>query len=217
MTESEFTPALGYSALTPFYDGAIRLLTREAVWRGMLLDAIGPRDGEAILDAGCGTGSLAVEIKRRAPRAHVVGLDPDPDALARASAKAAGAGVDIEWRHGFARDCAAFSGEFDQTVSSLVLHQIPLGEKRAGLLGMFKAVRSGGTVHIADYCRQPSVLSRQLFRFIQLLDGFDNTQPNVEGAVERLLAEAAGTPVKPHAVLSTPTGAISLFEAKKPG
>ena len=31
--DHEFVPALGWSGLTPFYDGVIRLLTRERVWR----------------------------------------------------------------------------------------------------------------------------------------------------------------------------------------
>ena len=30
--DHEFVPALGWSGLTPFYDGVIRLLTRERVW-----------------------------------------------------------------------------------------------------------------------------------------------------------------------------------------
>lgn len=45
--------------------------------------------------------------------------------------KAEIAGVEIEWHSGFARDAANF-GQFDKVVSSLVFHQVPVEEKRAG-------------------------------------------------------------------------------------
>ena len=45
-----------------------------------------------VLDIGCGTGTLAVLIKRSHPEVEVVGLDPDPKALARAQQKADRAG-----------------------------------------------------------------------------------------------------------------------------
>ncbi|MBX9745432.1 MAG: class I SAM-dependent methyltransferase, partial [Hyphomonadaceae bacterium] len=57
-----FTPALGVRALTPLYDSAIALLTRENIWRSALIEAIALQKGERLLDVGCGTGSLAVRL-----------------------------------------------------------------------------------------------------------------------------------------------------------
>jgi malonyl-CoA O-methyltransferase len=45
------------------------------------------RDPECILDLGCGTGTLAAELKRRFRRAQVVGLDVSPAMLARTRRK----------------------------------------------------------------------------------------------------------------------------------
>lgn len=215
MQAANFTPALGYASLTPLYDVAVRLLTRERAWREKLLEQVSPRDGEAILDIGCGTGSLAVLIKQRAPGARVVGLDPDQGVLGAAASKGSQAGVDIEWRRGFASDAAVFAGEFDKAVSTLVFHQVPLEEKSAGIKAMLAAVRPEGEIHIADYCRQPDWLMRQLFKIIQVLDGRSNTQPNLEGAVELVLARLGGSPVAPEEIVRTPTGAISLFRLRK--
>ena len=212
---ADYTPAAGYAAFTPAYDAAVRIVTRERVWRRLLVDQVDPRDRETIVDVGCGTGSLAIMLKRQAPGARVIGLDPDPEILELARAKAEGAGVQIEWRRGYARDSAAFRGEVDKTVSSLVFHQVSGDEKEAGLTAMFAAVRPGGEVHLADYCRQPDRLMRGLFRIIQTLDGYAATQPNADGAVERLLERLSGTPVEPTALVRTPTGAISLFRARK--
>ena len=215
MHTAKFTPALGYASLTPLYDLAIRLLTRERRWREKLIEQMSPRNGEAILDVGCGTGTFALLIKRQAPGARVVGLDPDPEVLARAASKAEAAGVEIEWRRGFAHDAAAFAGEFDKAVSTLVFHQVPLEEKSAGIKAMLKAVRPSGEIHIADYCRQQDWLMRQLFRTVQAMDGRTNTQANAEGAVERILGLLGGSPPAPEEVLRTPTGAISLFRLRK--
>ena len=214
MEAADFTPAAGHSALTPVYDLALRILTRERRWRKALLEQICPRDGDAILDVGCGTGTLAIMLKRCAPGARVVGVDPDPAVLSIAAAKARRAGVRIEWRGGFAQDAAAI-GQFNHVVSTLVFHQVSPNGKSAGLRAMFEAVRPGGAVHVADYCRQPEWLMRQLFRFIQAVDGRTNTQANADGAVERILESLGSKPVRAESIVRTPTGAISLFRIHK--
>lgn len=213
----DFTPALGRPRLTGLYDAAVRLLTRERRWRSMLLDQVAPTACESIVDVGCGTGSFAVMLKRRAPKSHVVGLDPDPNVLAIARQKAARTGVEVEWRQGFARDVVTFGREFDKAVSSLVFHQVPLLEKEVGIAAMFAAVRPGGEVHIADYAVQHRWLMRQLFRVIQWLDGPEDTQANVDGAIERILASLQGHDVQPRSIVYTPTGAISLFKVEVSG
>ena len=214
MAETNFTPALGHAALTPLYDFAVRLLTRERRWRAKLLEQVSPQDGESVLDVGCGTGTLAIEIKQAVPGVRVVGMDPDPQILQRARSKAKAAGVDIEWRRGFAHEAAEFAGEFDKAVSSLVFHQVPLEEKHSGLAAMWASVRAGGEVHIADYCRQPDWPMRQLFRLIQALDGKANTQANADGVIEDFLGQLSGSAAVPRMVVKTPTGAISLFKLR---
>lgn len=216
MTELDFTPALGRAELNSSYDRAIRFWTRERVWRLALRDQVAPKTGEAIIDVGCGTGTFAIMLKRSAPGATVVGLDPDPAILEIAGAKAAAAGAEIEWRVGFARNAAKYPEAFDKAVSSLVFHQVPMAEKRAGLSAMMVAVRPGGEVHIADYARQDRWLMRRLFGIVQRLDGYENTQLNADGALERLLAEIVSGAGEALRVIRTPTGAISLFRAVKP-
>ncbi|API61535.1 hypothetical protein BSL82_19070 (plasmid) [Tardibacter chloracetimidivorans] len=215
--DERFTPALGRAGLTGAYDFAIRLLTRERLWRTALLGQVAPRNGETILDVGCGTGSFALLMKGRAPDARIIGLDPDADVLHRAEAKARRAGVEIEWRQGFASDAATLGARFDKTVSSLVFHQVPLAGKRSGIAAMAAALKPGGELHIADYAAQTSPLMRSLFRLtVQRLDGFADTQPNAEGAIEAILADLAGGPVAPLRAIPTLTGAISLFLLQAP-
>lgn len=175
----DFTPALGRPELTRAYDLVIRLATRENAWRSALLAQVAPQDGETILDVGCGTGSLALLIKKAAPHARVIAMDPDPTVLAVAAAKARRAGVEIEWRRGFAREADAGGERVSKAVSSLVFHQVPVSEKQRGIEAMARAVGPGGEVHIADYARQRSRLMRLLFKVVQQVDGKENTDPTI--------------------------------------
>lgn len=214
--DRDFVPALGWSALSPLYDGVVRAFSREHRWRPAFLAQIAPRDGEAILDVGCGTGSLAILLKQAVPGARVVGLDPDGDILARAAAKARAAGVEIEWRQGFAIDAAGEGRPFDKTVSSLVFHQVPPAGKADGIAAMIAATKPGGEVHIADFAAQRSRLMRTLFGIVGRFDGRENTQANANGAIEGILGEASRAAAVPTRSFRTPLGEISLFRLVKP-
>lgn len=211
-----FTPAAGRPEWTPFYDFAIALLTRERRWRAALLRQTAPTPGDRILDVGCGTGTFAVMLKRAEPRAEIVGLDPDADVLARARAKAVKSETEVAFRQGFARDAGAEDAPFTKVVSSLVFHQVPLEEKRAGIASVWRALRPGGTLHVADYGLQRTPLMRAAFRQVQRLDGFDNTEPNARGVLPELMRAAGFFSVEETQVFATLTGSISLYRAHKP-
>lgn len=211
-----FTPALGHAALTPLYDSAIALMTREQRWREALLKQIAPRAGDVIVDVGCGTGTLAMITKRAAPDATVIGLDPDAEILARASKRARRAGLQIEFEQGFAREVGRFAGRgVTKVVSSLVFHQVPMDEKRAALAAMQAVLQTNGEAHIADYGLQRTRLMRLLFRQVQMLDGKENTTPNAQGILTRLMAEVGFAKVVETEIIPTPTGSISLYRARR--
>lgn len=213
-TNENYTPALGRREWTSLYDLAIALMTRERRWRNTLVEQLAPRHGETILDVGCGTGSLAALIVRRAPGVRVIGLDPDGDVLKRARRKLTGSHVELA--QGFAHEADVLGGgPFDKVVSSLVFHQTPMSEKRAGLEAMFRALRPGGEAHIADYGLQRTPLMRVLFRQVQRLDGFENTEPNARGVLPDLMRETGFAEVAERCVIPTPTGSISLYSGSK--
>jgi len=57
--------------------------------------------GEQVLDVGCGTGTLAMEVQSRVGRAgRVAGVDPSPQQIARARSKAARRNVPIDFQIG---------------------------------------------------------------------------------------------------------------------
>lgn len=213
-----FVPALGRSEWTGGYDHMIAIMTRERHWRAALMTLVAPQPGDRIVDVGCGTGTLATMLKAACLDAEIIGVDPDEEVLGLARGKAAKAGVEVKWRRGFGDELPeVLSGELaSKVVSSLVLHQCALPTKAAILGSMFAVLRPGGQLHIADYGLQRSMLMRLLFRQVQALDGFEITQPNADGVLPTLIAQAGFSQVEEVRVIPTPTGTISLYRAEKP-
>lgn len=219
MTKNQsFVPALGRSGLTAEYDRVIAVMTRETRWRAALLNLIDPAEGDVIVDFGAGTGSQAIAVKRRAPKARVIGVDPDPVVLGIAKAKAKAAGVEVEWIEGFGEKAAEQVGGAIATkvISSLVLHQCDLDVKASILRAMAAVVVPGGTLAIADYGLQRTLLMKMLFRQVQALDGWERTGLNAKGVLPRLIAAAGFCDVQEVRVIPTPTGSISLYVGRKP-
>ncbi|WP_018413015.1 peptide chain release factor N(5)-glutamine methyltransferase [Methyloversatilis thermotolerans] len=63
----------------------------------LALERIGGFDAPRLLDAGTGSGAVALAIKAQCPRAAVSALDLSPDALAIARDNGARLGLEVEW------------------------------------------------------------------------------------------------------------------------
>jgi ubiquinone/menaquinone biosynthesis C-methylase UbiE len=216
MEPKVYTPPLGHAALTPLYDVAIRYLTREKTWRSALIRQIDLKSEDCLLDVGCGTGSLLIDLAKTCPDARLVGIDPDEQALAVARAKAREAGVFIEFSPGFL-DSAELPREQrpNKIASSLMFHQVPYAEKSNIVDQMRGLLAVGGEIHVADYALQKSRMMRAAFRMtVQSLDGVEDTRHNADGILERILV-SEGFMTDKTTSFATPTGSISLFKAVK--
>lgn len=213
---SGYTPPLGYAALTPLYDLAVALTTRENVWRRALVDEIMSGGRRSIIDVGSGTGSLAALLYEAAPESRYLGVDPDVEAVRRAREKAVRIGGGAEFREGYFPEGAGDENA-DVIVSSLVLHQVPLAEKKRIIDAAYMRLNPGGRLLIADYGMQDSPLARFLFRVsVQTLDGREDTQPNADGVLPELMREAGFDLIEERLRLLTPTGLIFIHAARKP-
>lgn len=210
----DFTPAV---PLLWAYDPLVALLTRERRWRSALLRQLNPIADDVIADIGCGTGSFLALVGTAAAPCRLIGIDPDEAILVRARTKLAAAGVNAECRRGYLRDASSMLADAGVTkiVSSLVFHQVPLAEKQSGLAAMYAALKHDGELHVADYGLQRTFLMRSFFRTVQIVDGFEDTQPNAEGALPRLMMQAGFADVDETEVIPTATGSISLYRAVK--
>lgn len=218
MTEApSFTPALGKAELTADYDRVIAVMTREKKWRGRLLQSVAPQSQNVIVDLGCGTGSFAIMIANAAPDARVIGIDPDPEVLKLAVEKATAAQTKVafvEALGGDRFDCLPY-GRTDKVVTSLVLHQCPMDAKQALLANAHALLAPGGTLFVADYGIQRSLLMQLLFNQVRSLDGYENTRANKDGMIPLLIEQAGFIDVAEQWQVQTPTGAITLWTGKK--
>ena len=216
MSTQSFTPALGRFAPARFFDPVVAL-TRERLWRALAAMHVAPQPDTAIADVGCGTGSLALLLGRVEPRARIVGLDPDPEVLAVARRKSDAAEAAVQWCVGMGDALVESLGanSVDTVVSSLVFHQCPLPMKRAVLASMSAVLRPGGKLVIADYGLQRTTLMRMAFRIVQLADGKEDTQPNADGVLPELMADAGFHDVREAEVVPTVSGSISVYVARK--
>jgi ubiquinone/menaquinone biosynthesis C-methylase UbiE len=71
---SAFTPALAYSVLTPVYDLALAVLGFGRSFKAAVAELADVQPGEAVLDLGCGTGTLLQALLARRPDARFTGL-----------------------------------------------------------------------------------------------------------------------------------------------
>lgn len=147
--EREYLPGLGKHFLTPFYDVVHHVFGLRPIHQEMITLA-GLRDGQRVLDVGCGTGNLLRSTGKRHPQVELVGLDPDPRALARAGRKARRAGLAVRLDRGFAQELPYPDGSFDRVLSSLMLHHLDSESKDALLAEVRRVLRPDGRLILAD-------------------------------------------------------------------
>jgi len=212
-TRSErYVPAAGRRWLTAAYDPALALTMRERRFRRALVDEVLAGGHRRVLDLGCGTGSLAVALARRAPSASIIGLDGDPAVLQRAAGKARAARVRLELIEASADTIPLADGSVECVVSSLLLHHLSTDAKRGALAEARRVLSDDGRLLIADWGRPHDVLMRVAFLAIQLLDGASNTRAHLAGELPSLI-EQAGFEVSVIDRLRTAWGSLELLAA----
>jgi ubiquinone/menaquinone biosynthesis C-methylase UbiE len=122
--------------------------------REAALDLARLRDGESVLDVGCGTGTLALAAKERVGETgRVVGIDPGPRQISRAHAKAARRGLGIDFRVGVIERLGLPDQSFDAALSTFMMHHLPDDLKRRGLAEITRVLKPGGRLVIVDFKR----------------------------------------------------------------
>ncbi len=216
-TESRgYLPALRFPALTRIYDPVVALTTREGRFKELLVEQVAPAPGQRILDLGCGTGTLAIQVKLREPGAEMVGLDADPEMLGRAGEKAERAGVELILTEGFSNELPFEDAGFDRVLSTLFFHHLDPEPKRQTAREIARVLRKGGELHVADWGRPSDPVMRAAFLGIRALDGFSNTADNYRGALPAIFEAAGLEEASETDRLRTALGTLALYRARRP-
>jgi SAM-dependent methyltransferase len=119
-----------------------------------LLEALPWDRARRILDVATGTGALLPDLRRLAPMARVIGIDPSLAMLART----AEAGVPL-----VAMDAVALglrAETFDSAVPAFVLFHVP--DPPAALAEVRRALRRGGAVGLTTWADEPATPASQI-------------------------------------------------------
>ena len=136
------------------YDLLVAVMTggRERAYRRHLVDLAEIEPGDALLDIGCGTGTLAIAAWHKVqPGGHVTGVDVSPRMIEVANAKARRRGADIAFQTGDAAALPFADNSFDVVTVTTVLHMLGDTRQRDCLGEALRVLRRGGRLLLVDY------------------------------------------------------------------
>jgi SAM-dependent methyltransferase len=212
--ERSFIPALGKRWLLPLYDPLLWLLGADAAKR-LLIEQAEIKSGIRVLDIGCGTGSMAVLIKKLHPDAVVVGIDPDPDALSICRRKASRTRLSIQFDRGFADHMPYADASFDRVFSSLMFHHLAADEKSATLREIRRVLKPGGSLHLLDFVREHGSHSGTAGNG-QLVHRRGAAADRIEGRMTSLMDEAGLADAREVSRRKFFFGPIAYYRANNP-
>ena len=213
--KKKFIPALGYNWLTDFYDLAIKLTMPETKFRNKLIDELDPKNNENILEFGFGTGQNIVLAIQRNNLANFNGVDIDQKVKVIAEHKINKLGLKANLELYDGKVFPYENNSFDKVFSSLVFHQLDRETKLQCLKEIYRVLKPNGQLVIGDWGRAMTILMRIAFYTVQILDGFETTNDNVNGLLPNFIKDAGFTDVEETSFLNTKIGTYSYYKANK--
>jgi ubiquinone/menaquinone biosynthesis C-methylase UbiE len=151
--------------LIPVYNWGFKVLggrDHEAFRRRIVALAALAGD-EQVLDAGCGTGMMALRIAAQYPGCTVQGIDISQKMIAVARRDAAAQGLAVAFRVASILDLPYPDGAFDLVVTNIMYHHLDLAEKRRAVAEIARVLRPGGRYVSAEFGpRARNALQRHL-------------------------------------------------------
>ncbi|UGT39435.1 methyltransferase domain-containing protein [Nocardia yamanashiensis] len=113
-----------------------------------LADAGGVRSGDHAVDIGCGPGRLVRELSTRVgPHGRVVGIDPSAPMIDYATAHSP---ANCRFELAPAQSLTQPDAAFDVATCTFAMHHIPEAERERALRQIFRILRPGGRLLLAD-------------------------------------------------------------------
>ena len=154
-----------FDDLSPRYDLVNHLITfgQATRWRRRLVSLL--PGGGRVLDLGCGTGDVMIEVLRQGRATNVVGVDLTPGMLRRAGERLADGGVGERARllRGDGETLPFRDACFEAVVSSFVMRNV--GDRAAAYREIARVLKPGGRYVQLEMGRPRNRLARKGFLF----------------------------------------------------
>jgi ubiquinone/menaquinone biosynthesis C-methylase UbiE len=106
--------------------------------------------GAAVLDAGCGSGTVTRQLARTFPRSQVTGCDASQQRLERARETAAGM-PNVRFVHQDISHLSFPESTFDVVVCRYVMQHVLPGRRQAALRELRRCLKPGGSLCVVDF------------------------------------------------------------------
>ncbi|MBI4789033.1 MAG: methyltransferase domain-containing protein [Chloroflexi bacterium] len=147
------------------------------------------KPGDKVLDMGCGTGDLTLTAaKSTGASGSAYGIDAAPEGIEIARKKAKRSGVAAIFNVGLIEKLDFADANFDVVISRLVIHHLPDDLKRRGFEEIFRVLKPGGRVFLADF--KPPTNPLLAHAAIALVGHRMMVRSNNAGSLSSLIAEA---------------------------
>jgi ubiquinone/menaquinone biosynthesis C-methylase UbiE len=121
-------------------------------WRNHLLDELDLRPGQRVLDVGSGPGRLAFALADRVtPGGSVDGVDGAAEMVRHAERRNRRRKRPVTFTTARAQELPFADATFDAVTCTLVLHHVARDDRPTAAAEMFRVLRPGGRVLVAEF------------------------------------------------------------------
>ncbi len=117
-----------------------------------ILSLAGVKSGSAVLDVGCGPGSLTIAAKKQAGASGpVYGIDASSEMIEVARQEAQRAGLEVNFEPGLAEKLPFEDAKFEVVLSRLAFHHLPGELKTQATAEIYRVLKPGGVLLVVDF------------------------------------------------------------------
>ena len=154
-----------FDNIAPTYDRLNHLfsLSIDKIWRRRTVRIVRRLKPQRILDLATGTGDLAIQMAKRIPQAHIMGVDLSEKMLAVAAEKVRRRGLEeqISLYQGDAENLDVEDGVVDVVTVAFGVRNF--GDIEKGLSEIWRALRSGGHLVVLEFSMPKNPLVRKAY------------------------------------------------------
>jgi ubiquinone/menaquinone biosynthesis C-methylase UbiE len=151
--------------MVPSYDSYMRKVTfgREHVLRETTVDLAGVKQGDSVLEVGCGTGTLTLAAKKKAGvSGRVYGIDLIPGMIEASKRKAAQANEEITFQVAGIDNIPFNDNMFDVVICSFMIFHMSEEVRKKGITEIQRVLKPQGRLLVLDLALPAQPIQRAI-------------------------------------------------------